>query len=528
MPLTANFLADFSSFLDATKSSIAATKDFEAAAAGVGPTLDRSLGQVGASVDENAAKMEKMGRGIGVALASQELRNLAGDVQNFASTYINEFAEAEAATARMTTALKASGETSPAVAEAFGQMATELQRFSTFSDEAITDAQTILTTVGNIKPNAMEATLKATMDLAKGLGIDLPAATTLMAKAASSDGEALGKLGVVLGKSIDPAKGFAGVMEAVNDKFGGQAAAAMETTAGKMENLNNQMSDINETVGGALASNLSALLGIFQSLPEGVQTFALAVIGIGTALAPVLVSLGSLVSLLGTAGLGAPIVAAFQAILPFLGPVGWIAAGVLAVVAVWKNWDTITGYIKAVYDGLKTYLVDRFAAIMSTVKGYVENVAGYFKWLKDVTVGHSYVPDMIREIGRNFDSLDSVMVKPVEANLSHVAGLFKKYTAMYSGNFTGGAIGGGPAKDFMSYAMQMFPGLTPQGVMQGLAQGKAVGAGFAGASGPAPTVNITMNGMFGADDPQTRASVRAVVSDALMEGMRGSRLMGTS
>jgi len=34
--------------------------------------------------------------------------------------------------------------------------------------------------------------------------------------------------------------------------------------------------------------------------------------------------------------------------------------------------------------------------------------------------------------------------------------------------------------------------------------------------------------MMGTDDPQTRAALRDVISSALMSGMRGSRLMGTT
>jgi hypothetical protein len=48
-----------------------------------------------------------------------------------------------------------------------------------------------------------------------------------------------------------------------------------------------------------------------------------------------------------------------------------------------------------------------------------------------------------------------------------------------------------------------------------------------GAAGPT-NITINMSGMMGTDDPQTRAMLRGVVSDALMQGMRGSRLLGTA
>jgi hypothetical protein len=549
MPLSANFLADFSSYLSATKASIAATEEFEQAAAGLGPAVDQSVGQAGATLDANAAKFEKLGHGIGVALASQELRNFAGDVQNFASTYLSEFAEAEAATGRLQAALVASGQASPAVAKAYGEMATELQRMSTFSDEAITDAQTMLTTVGNIKPDNMRETLKVTMDLAKGLGIDLVAASNLVAKAASSDGEALGKLKVILGDSVSEGADFAEVMEAINQKFGGQSAAAMGTTAGQMENLNNQMSDLNEQVGGVLAENLKSLLSVFQSMPEGVQTFTLAVIGIGTALAPVLVSLTSLVSLLSATGLGAGIVSAFTAILPFLGPAGLIVAGVIAAVAIWKNWESITGYVQGVYTAVKTWLLDRMTAIINSVTALPGRVSAAFRDMYTAVVGNSYVPDMVEGIKEHFGRIPSAM-EPARESARHVSqgfrdmeetgriafhnleAAFNKYEAATGGKSSVGMIGGGPAPDFISWAMGHGLAVRDAAGGGGGGFGGGHGGGFPGGAfgglSPNITVNLTMSGMMGTDDPQTRQMVKDLISDALMQGMRGSRLMGTA
>jgi len=493
MPLTANFLADFSSFLDATKASIAATEEFETKAAGLGPAVDTSLAQAGTALDANKEKFYQIGQSIGNVLKSQELKNFAGDVKSFASTYIAEFAEAEAATTRLTTALKASGESSPAVAEAYGAMATELQRMSTFSDEAITDAQTLMTTVGNIKPDQMRETLEATMDLAKGMGIDLADAAKLVAKAAATNGEALGKLKVILKDSLEPGTGYAGVMKAINAEFGGQSLAALETTAGQMENLKNQMSDVNELVGQVLAENLKKLLSLFQAMPEGLQTFILAAVGVGTALAPVLVSLSSLVSLLSVTGLGASIMSFFTWLLPYIGPIGWIALGVIGVVTAWKNWDAIVGFITNVYNAVKTWMVDKLTALVDYIVTLPGRVANAFYDMAARVSLFSYVPDMVDGIKSEFRRLDSVMVNPAYAAARDVTAAFA---------------------DLGATAVPL----------PTLAAGERPGGG---AGGPV-TVTINMSGMMGTDDPQTRAMLRDLVSDALMSGMRGSRLMGTA
>jgi hypothetical protein len=494
MPLNANFIADFSSFLDATKQSIAATDEFEKAAGEMGPALDKSLDEATAAVSDTNEQMLGLGRAIGGALASQELRNLAGDVKTFASTYIAEYAEAEAATSRLNNALKQSGETSPAVAAAYANMATELQKVGTFSDEAITEAQTLLTVIGNVKPDNMEATLKATIDLATTMEYDLAKAANMVAKAASDDGESLGKLKGILKDTLPAGADFADVMDAINEEFGGANLAAMETTAGQLANMENAMSDINETVGKVLADNLKRLLEMFQSLPEGIQTFILAAIGIGTALAPILVSITSLVSLLGAAGVGTALAAAGAAILPFLGTLALLAAAVAAIVAVWQNWDVISEIVARVYNSVKKFLLDGLSWIFNQVTGLLGKVVAAFQWAADAIALHSIVPDMVNAIGSDFGRLQGVMVRPALSAVDDV--------------------------------MDGFSGMATaiSSIQPGTAAG-LVGAGRG--SGPV-SVTVNMSGMMGTDDPQTRAMVRDIVSDAVMQGMRGSRLMGTA
>lgn len=49
---------------------------------------------------------------------------------------------------------------------------------------------------------------------------------------------------------------------------------------------------------------------------------------------------------------GTTLPAAFAAITPFLGPAGLVAAGVVAVVLAWRNWDAIVGLLTGIRSGL--------------------------------------------------------------------------------------------------------------------------------------------------------------------------------
>jgi hypothetical protein len=96
----------------------------------------------------------------------------------------------------------------------------------------------------------------------------------------------------------------------------------------------------------------------------------------------------------------------------FTMPAGLVVAGVMAGVAVWKNWDTIGPIVQRTYEGVKTWMVDKFAAIVESIRQKVRAVTGFFADMYDKVVGNSYVPDMVNEIGVEFDSLDGRMVRP--------------------------------------------------------------------------------------------------------------------
>jgi len=519
MPLTANFLADFSSFITACRDATTSTEQLVESAGKVGADVDQAISKAAGSIKTAAVGIADFAKSTYSVLSSSQVKDFVGDVTQAVSGFINEFAEGEAATARLTVALKNAGQASPDVIAAYGEMATQLQSVSRFSDEAITDAQTYFTTIGNVGPQEMQKVIQATMDLAIGLGTDIPAAAKLMVQAAQSDGEALGKLKKVFGDTIPEGASFAEVLDAINQKFGGQAAADMETTTGKIENMKNQMSDFNEQIGAVLADNLTAMLDLFKSLPEGMQTFIIATVAIGTALAPILVSLSAVVSILGAAGLVGALGAAGAAIVPFLPLIAAIAAAVLAVWAVWHYWDDMVAIVKNAVAAIKGFLVDTlpaaFKATIATVAQWYNDlkmwlfdklawligeviklpgkIVDVFRWMYNEIIGMSSVPDLVDGIAEHFGRLDGIMVDPALAAVGDVAAGF----ASLGDPITLGT-------------------LTP---------GAAAGAGGGGAG--ATTITVNMSGMLGTDDPQTRAMMADLVSSAVMQGMRGTRRLGT-
>jgi hypothetical protein len=400
MPLSANFVADFSSFIQQTNDAVLAMQGFRTTADGMGVEVDKGL-------EATIRKYEEVGRSV---------RQVGTDAFAAGQTFITAYAEEQDAVNRLNTALAATGQATPAVVAAYSEMASQFQSTSKYADEAIIDTQAVLTTIGKVGPEQMGLALEATMNLASGMKIDLSAAAVMVSKAFASGGENLGKLKTVMGDTIEPGMATSDMLQAINDKFGPAAQNELNTYNGQVANLTNQMSDMQEQIGGVLVGTLTTLFGIFQKLPDGVQTFTIAVVGIGTVLAPVLVSLGSLISILSTTGLGAGIVSAFTAIMTFLGPAGLIVLGVIAVgTVIYKNWDAIVAATQRMYEGVKLWLVDKFTALADMIKAPIQGIVGAFQALYNTVVGHSIVPDLIDGIGDEFSRLDQAMVQPTAA-----------------------------------------------------------------------------------------------------------------
>src|SRR5688572_4761184 len=232
MALSATFVADFSSFMTATRDAVAAMQGFKLSAQDLGPAADRGLAAT-------AQQAEQIGR---------QLQRVGADAVAAGQVFIAAFAEEQEAVNRLTTALEATGNATPAVIAAYGEMATQFQTTTKYADEAITSTQAVLTTIGRVGPEQMQLALTAVTNLASGMKIDLATAAQMVAKAIGSGGESLGKLKVALGDTIEPGMDTAEMLQAINAKFGPAATEEMKTYNAQIAQLNNELSDFQETV----------------------------------------------------------------------------------------------------------------------------------------------------------------------------------------------------------------------------------------------------------------------------------------
>jgi hypothetical protein len=170
--------------------------------------------------------------------------------------------EAEKAHVQLLAALHTQGTDMPSVISAYEGYASALQKTTIYQDDAIEGAEALLVQIGGVMPKDMQAALTATTNLASGLGIDLHTATLMVAKAAEGNTTALGKTGVVLDETRVKAEGFGYVLDTINDKFSGQAAAVADTYAGRLTQLANTWNNVQESIGRVITQNATVLKAI--------------------------------------------------------------------------------------------------------------------------------------------------------------------------------------------------------------------------------------------------------------------------
>lgn len=169
---------------------------------------------------------------------------------NFVKGSITSYAEAEQATRKLTTALTAQGVAVPSVAHQYDVLAKSFQNTTVYSDDLITEMQALLVQVGNVMPKDMERALTAATNLASGLGIDLRTATMLVGKTFAGETGTLKRYGIVVDESRLQTEGFSAVLDTIQQKFGGQAAAEVDTYAGRIAKMGNAWDNVKEAVGG--------------------------------------------------------------------------------------------------------------------------------------------------------------------------------------------------------------------------------------------------------------------------------------
>lgn len=105
------------------------------------------------------------------------------------------------------------------------------------------------------------------------------------------------------------------------------------------------------------------------------------------------------------------------------------------------NFSKLAGDILLIWNGLWDLVVgtvyNLLRAVWNFVSGFVEAVVGFFKWLYDVLVGHSIIPDMVNAIVEWFQKIPAIIIGLVSGFVSWVAGKFSELASTVIGYVSG-------------------------------------------------------------------------------------------
>jgi len=133
-----------------------------------------------------------------------------------------------------------------------------LQRATGVLDDELRPAfQQLLTVTGSITKS--QDALNTAMDVSAATGRSLTQVTTALSRAYAGNTTGLSRLGAGLDKSLLKAGNMDDIMAELNNKFSGQAAARLDTYAGKLSLISVAAANSREIIGKGLLDALSAL-----------------------------------------------------------------------------------------------------------------------------------------------------------------------------------------------------------------------------------------------------------------------------
>ncbi|MBQ2391409.1 MAG: phage tail tape measure protein [Clostridia bacterium] len=155
------------------------------------------------------------------------------------------FREQERAIASLDTTLANAGVYSAQYSRQIQELASSIQNYSNYGDEAIIKAQALgQSFIGQTK--ITDELTRAVVDFAAATGMDLEQAFTLVGKSIGSNTNALGRYGIELKNGMSDSQKMAVISKQLGDRYEGQA----KQMANASNQLKNAIGDLAEQLGG--------------------------------------------------------------------------------------------------------------------------------------------------------------------------------------------------------------------------------------------------------------------------------------
>lgn len=227
------------------------------------------------ALDKNTNKAKSLGTALQVAVgsfaASAAIKGISllsdgvGTLVNFLEDSVKASAESETSLKQLTVALAQTGKLTDENVKSFQALATQIQATTAFEDDAVVSSIALIQSLARLDTDGLKRATIAATNLAATFNIDLDTAARLVGKAAEGNTTAFGKLGIQFEKGTTNAETFSNVLQTLESRFGGSAAAQAQTYSGALTQLSNVYGDLKENV-GAIVSQSPVVIAAFNTL----------------------------------------------------------------------------------------------------------------------------------------------------------------------------------------------------------------------------------------------------------------------
>jgi hypothetical protein len=186
-------------------------------------------------------------------------------ISGYAGQVLDAWMQQEDASKKLEASLKATGTSALVSQGRIEQLASSLQKVTSFGDEATTSAAAMLQQLGKLSEEGLVKIIPLVQDFSAAMGIDLERAAMMVGKTIGTSTNAMTRYGVEIDATATKQEKLDAISKALTEKFGGMAVAMADTTRGGLTQFKNAIGDLME-IGGELLSKV--ILPIVKPLTE--------------------------------------------------------------------------------------------------------------------------------------------------------------------------------------------------------------------------------------------------------------------
>jgi hypothetical protein len=199
-----------------------------------------------------------MGTAVGLAFAQFAVTRGIDLAVSALKASVVAAADAEVQLAKMNQALRVSGQFSQEASDGLVTWSGQMQNATGVADDQVQSMVALFLSYGNTI-NESKKLAQAALDMSVMVG-SAEGAALLLTKAAEGSTQGLNRLGIKLSAAEVEARGVDAILEKVQEKFGGQASAQLETYSGQWNLLKENMNNMAEDAGGTVLPTMTRMM----------------------------------------------------------------------------------------------------------------------------------------------------------------------------------------------------------------------------------------------------------------------------